>query len=69
MEKLQLEKKISEDKTKKQALKSVQRLLVNIIWRIMKDGRDYTDYTNTAPAPASSKVTNENVQKAGKTEH
>ena len=34
-------KKISEGKTKKQALKCVQRRLVNIIFRIMKDGSEY----------------------------
>ena len=42
-------KKISEGKTKKQALKCVQRRLVNIIFRIMKDG---TEYINPAPAKA-----------------
>jgi len=34
-------KKISEGKTKKQALKVIQRRLVNIIWGIMKHKEDY----------------------------
>ncbi len=34
-------KKISEGKTKRQALKCVQRRLVNIIWGMMKYNRDY----------------------------
>ena len=45
-------KKISEGKTKKQALKSVQRRLVNIIFRVMKDG---SEYINPAPIKAEEK--------------
>ena len=45
-------KKISEGKTKKQALKSVQRRLVNIIFRVMKDG---TEYINPPMAKAEKK--------------
>ena len=48
---------IADGKTKKQALKAVQRRLVNIVWRIMKDGRDYIN-----PDPAHPpKITNKNV--------
>jgi transposase len=39
-------KKISEGKTTKQALKCVQRRLVNILWRMMKDK---TEYRNPEP--------------------
>lgn len=45
-------KKISEGKTKKQALKSVQRRLVNIVFRVMKDG---TEYINPPMAKAEKK--------------
>jgi len=45
-------KKISEGKTKKQALKSVQRRLVNIVFRVMKDG---TEFINPPMAKAEKK--------------
>jgi len=53
-------KKLADGKTKKQALKCVQRRLVNIIWRVMKDGKEYI---NPDPAPAPPK---ENVGKPKK---
>ena len=37
------QKKISEGKTKKQALKAVQRRLINIIYSVMKHKREYVN--------------------------
>ena len=54
-------KKIAEGKTKKQALKAVQRRLVNIVWRIMKDGKEYI---NPEPMPAPPKEVDGKTKKA-----
>jgi transposase len=45
-------KKISEGKTKKQAIKCVQRRLVNIIWNMLKHN---TEYINPESEPAPQK--------------
>ena len=55
-------KKMADGKTKKQAIKCVMRRLVDIIWRLMKDGRDYIN-PDPAPAPPKENV-DTNTKKA-----
>jgi len=45
------QKKVAEGKTKKQALKSVQRRLVNIVYRMMKDNEDFHNPPTTQAEP------------------
>ena len=61
------QKKISEGKTKKQAIKAVQRRLVNIIWNMLKHNTEYINpETEAAPKqePTESKNDKKNKNKA-----
>ena len=44
-------RKLSEGKTKRQALKCVQRRLVNIIWNMLTYGKDYNNPDKRVPEP------------------
>ena len=53
------QKKISEGKTKKQAIKCVQRRLVNIIWNMLKHNTEYVNpETEDAPKPTTKELKN-----------
>ena len=51
-------KKLSEGKTKRQALKCVQRRLINIVWRMLTDGENYVNPPTMTLAEMKNEGTN-----------